>query len=146
MLKGIPKCISPQLLKTLAEMGHGDTIVLGDAFFPAASCARAGGGELIRADGITSTELADAILTLMPLDSVQDPVLIMDKPENMNELETPVWDEYKRIVAKHDPRGESCVGMIERFAFYEAAKRAFAIVSTGEEAYFGCLILQKGTK
>ncbi len=146
MLKGIPKCISPELLKTLALMGHGDTIVLGDAFFPAASCARASGGELIRADGITSTELLDAILTLMPLDSVQHPVLIMDKPESMSELKTPVWDEYRRIVAKHDPRGEGCVGMIERFVFYGEAKKAFAVVSTGEEADFCSLNLQNGTR
>ena len=146
MLKGIPKCISPQLLKVLAEMGHGDTIVLGDAFYPAASNAKRAGGELVRADGITSTELLDAILTLLPLDSTEHPVLIMDKPDSLRDLSTPVWDEYKAIVAKHDKRGDGCVGMLERFAFYDEANKAYAVISTGEEAYFGCLILQKGTK
>ena len=108
MLKGIPKCISPSLLKILDEMGHGDRIIIGDANFPAASCAK--NNILVRADGLKATELLDAILTLMPLDDVEHPVLIMDKQECHKDLETPVWDEFKSIVAKHDKRGKDRIG------------------------------------
>ena len=142
MLKGIPDCISPDLLKILHEMGHGDRIVIGDANFPAASCA--GNGLLIRADGQRATDMLDAILSLMPLDDVEHPVLIMDKQAIHKDLETPVWDEFKTIVAKHDSRGEVACGMIERFAFYEEAKKAYAIVATTEKAFYSCIILQKG--
>ncbi len=68
MLKGIPKCLSPELLKIIAEMGHGDTIVIGDAFYPSASNAASAGIRLVRADGVRATEIIDGILTLMPLD------------------------------------------------------------------------------
>ena len=88
----------------LAEMGHGDTIVIGDANFAAASMAK--DSILVRCDGVRATEIMDAILTLMPLDTfVEDPVLIMDKEARDADLECPVWDEFKAIVAKHDPRG-----------------------------------------
>ncbi len=142
MLKGIPKCISPSLLKILDEMGHGDRIIIGDANFPAASCAK--NNILVRADGLKATELLDAILTLMPLDDVEHPVLIMDKQECHKDLETPVWDEFKSIVAKHDKRGADACGMIDRFSFYDEAKKAYAVIATTEEAFYSCLILQKG--
>ncbi len=146
MLKGIPKCISPELLKVLAEMGHGDTLVVADAFYPAASNAK--NCKLVRADGISSTEMLDAILTLFPLDAFSEkPFIIMDMPEKYKgKIETPVWDEYIAIVEKHDSRGRDAVGFIERFSFYEEAKKAYAILATGEEAYFGCVIIKKGTK
>lgn len=142
MLKGIPACLSPELLKVIAEMGHGDTLAIGDANFPAASCAK--NNILVRADGVTATELLDAILQLLPLDTVEHPVLIMDKQECHKDLETPIWDEFKKIVAKHDERGAACCGMIDRFPFYEAAKRSYAVVATTETAFYSCLILQKG--
>lgn len=142
MLKGIPDCISPQLLKVLHEMGHGDRLVIGDANFPAASCA--GDHQLIRCDGVNATTLLDAILQLFPLDEVESPVLIMDKQPCHAHLETPVWDTFKEIVAKHDPRGAAACGMIERFAFYEEARRAYAVVATTEKSFYSCLILQKG--
>lgn len=142
MLKGIPACISPELLKVIAEMGHGDTLVIGDANFPAASCAK--NNILVRADGVKATGLLDALLQLFPLDSVEHPVLIMDKQECHRDLATPIWDEFKRIVAKHDERGAQCCGMIDRFSFYDAAKCAHAVVATTETALYSCLILQKG--
>ena len=113
MLRGIPNCLSPDLLKVLAEMGHGDTLVIGDAFYPSASSARH--SMLVRADGVRATELLDAILHFFPL------------------------------VRRHDPRGDDCIGMIERFDFYKAAEHAYAVVATGETALYGCIILQKGT-
>ena len=99
MLRGIPKCLSPELLKVLAEMGHGDTLILADAFYPAASSARH--SMLVRADGVKATELLDAILTYFPLDrSIEHPFLIMDKQECDKGIETPIWDAYKEIVVK----------------------------------------------
>ena len=144
MLRGIPNCLSPDLLKVLAEMGQGDTLVIGDAFYPSASSARH--SMLVRADGVRATELLDAILHFFPLDaSVKAPVLIMDKQECDKDIPTPIWEEYRQIVRRHDPRGDDCIGMIERFDFYKAAEHAYAVVATGETALYGCIILQKGT-
>lgn len=143
MLKGIPPVISPDLLKVLAEMGHGDTIVIGDANFAAASMAK--NSRLIRCDGLKATQLLDAILTLMPLDDfVDDPVLIMDKEARHADLECPVWDEFRAIVAKYDERGEKACAMIPRGKFYAMAQNAYAVVATTETAYYACIILQKG--
>ena len=143
MLRNIPDCISPELLKVLHEMGHGDRIVIGDANFPATSVAK--GNINIRCDGIRATEILDAILELMPLDEfVETPVLIMDKSEKHKDLETPVWDEFKDIVKKHNNEGENLVGFIDRFKFYKEAKKAYATISTTEKAFYACIILQKG--
>jgi len=145
MLKGIPACITPELLKILDEMGHGDTLVIGDANFPASSMAAAKNHVNIRCDGHRATEMLDAILQLFPLDGfVEKPVTIMNKMERDRDLACPVWDEFKGIVAKHDPRGESAVAFMDRFDFYDAAKDAYAVVSTTETAFYACIILQKG--
>lgn len=143
MLKGIPPLLSPELLKVLAEMGHGDRIVIGDANFAAASMAK--NGILIRCDGLRATEIMDAILTLMPLDDfVEYPVTLMNKEPMHADLECPVWDEFKSIVAKHDPRGATACHMISRQEFYQMAKEAYAVVATSETAFYACSILQKG--
>ena len=145
MLKGIPPCINPELLKVLHEMGHGDTLVIGDANFPAASVAKAKGNINIRCDGHRATEILDAVLQLLPLDAfVEKPVILMDKMAIHKDLECPVWDEFKRIVAKYDSRGAGAVDFLGRFPFYEAAKNAYAVVSTGETALYACVIVQKG--
>jgi L-fucose mutarotase len=137
MLKGIPPILSPELLKTLMEMGHGDEIVLADGNFPAASCAR----RLIRADGHGVPELLDAVLGLMPLDQyVPSPVGLMQVVPGDPTVPT-IWDKYKRIVAKHE---DASIEMIERFAFYERAREAYAIVATGEKATYANVILKKG--
>jgi L-fucose mutarotase len=144
MLRGIPKCLSPELLKVMDEMGHGDTLILADAFYPAAFSARH--SMLVRADGLRATEIMDAVLQFFPLDrSVEHPVLLMDKQECDKAIPTPIWDEYKDIVVRHDERGLDCVGMIGRFDFYKAAEHAYAVVATGETSLYGCVILQKGT-
>ena len=122
-------------------MGHGDTIVIGDGNFPAASNAQ----RLIRCDGHNVPELLDAILKLMPLDTyVETPAMLMQKMERDRDLEIPVWDEYKSIVAKYDERGEAAVGAYERFEFYDEAKKAYAIIATSESALYANIILQKG--
>ena len=144
MLRGIPNCLSPELLKVIAEMGHGDVLVIGDAFYPSASSARH--NILVRADGVRATEILDAVLHFFPLDrSVEKPVLIMDKQECDKDIPTPIWEEYREIVCRYDDRGNDCVGMIERFDFYKAAERAYAVVATGETSLYGCIMIQKGT-
>ncbi|EGC04810.1 RbsD/FucU family protein [Ruminococcus albus] len=142
MLKNIPPILSPELLKTLCEMGHSDRIVIADGNFPAESMGK--NCKVIRADGHGVPELLDAILTLLPLDTYVDkPVSLMQVMAG-DDAETPIWEEYKRIITKHDPRGASAIGEIERFAFYEEAKTAYAIIATGEKAVYANVMLQKG--
>ena len=142
MLKGIPKIISPELLKVLCEMGHSDTIVIADGNFPAESMGK--NAKVIRCDGHGGAELLDAILQLFPLDTyVEKPVSLMEVVSGDN-VETPIWDEYKSIIAKYDDRGADTVANIERFAFYEEAKKAYAIIATSEPDLYANIILQKG--
>ena len=144
MLKGIPKILSPELLKVLCEMGHSDRICIADGNFPAESIGR--DTIVIRMDGHGVPEVLDAILSLMPLDTyVDNPVSLMALSESdRGRIETPIWDEYKSIVEKYDPRGASAFGEIERFAFYGEAKKCYAIIATGEGAVYANIILQKG--
>ncbi len=142
MLKGIPSIISPELLKTLCEMGHGDTIVIADGNFPAEAMGK--NSKVIRCDGHGGAELLNAILQLFPLDTyVKQPVSLMQVVPGDN-VETPIWDDYKQIIKHYDDRGEKTVENIERFAFYEKAKKAYAIIATGESALYANIILQKG--
>ncbi|WP_178025049.1 L-fucose mutarotase [uncultured Paenibacillus sp.] len=139
MLKGISSLLSPELLKTLMEMGHSDEIVLADGNFPAASHAQ----RLIRGDGHGIPALLDAILPLFPLDVYVDrPVALMAVMPG-DPVETPIWDEYRRIVSRYHTVDQP-FEEVERFAFYERAKRAYAIVSTGEKALYANVILKKG--
>ena len=142
MLKGIPPIISPELLKVLCEMGHSDRIVIGDGNFPAETMGK--NAIVIRCDGHGVPELLDAILQVFPLDTyVEKPVSLMQVMPGDN-VETPIWDTYKEIVAKHDPRGSEAIGEIERFAFYEETKKAYAVIATGETALYANIMLQKG--
>ena len=144
MLKGIPKLLSPELLKVLCEMGHSDRIVIGDGNFPAETMGK--NAKVIRYDGQDIPALLDAILTVFPLDTyVEHPVALMELMDcDKGRVKTPIWDEYKKIVAKHDERGADAVGNIERFAFYEEAKKCYAVIATGEGAIYANVILQKG--
>lgn len=139
MLKGIPAIISPELLKILNEMGHGDELVLGDGNFPAESFGRI----CVRADGIGAVELLDAILKLIPLDTYVDaPVALMRVAEGDSADRPPIWDEFRVIVDRYE-QGTAFENM-ERFAFYERAKKAYAVVATGERAIYANVILKKG--
>ena len=144
MLKGIPRVLSPELLKVLCEMGHSDRIVIGDGNFPAETMGK--NAKVIRYDGQDIPALLDAILTVFPLDTYVDtPVCLMELMDrDKGRVETPIWDEYKAIVARHDNRGAEAVGTIERFAFYEEAKKCYAVIATGESAIYANVILQKG--
>lgn len=145
MLKNIPPILSPELLKVLAEMGHGDRICIGDGNFPGKSMAKEGGAVLVRADGHGVPELLDAILQVISLDAyVETPAMTMEKMERDKDLDVPIIKEYKDIVAKYDSRGESAFGTYERFAFYEQAKKCYCILQSGETAVYANIILQKG--
>ena len=142
MLKGIPKILSPELLKVLAEMGHSDRLVISDGNFPAESMGK--DAIVIRMDGHGVPQHLDAILKVFPLDTyVEKPVNLMEVMKG-DKVETPIWDTYKEIVAKYDSRGAAAVGNIERFAFYEEAKKVYCIIATGESALYANIMLQKG--
>ena len=137
MLKGIPNIISPELLKILDEMGHGDTIVIGDCNFPSASNAQ----RLVRCYGHNVPELLDAILKLMPLDSyVETPAMLMATTKG--DPTPTIWAEYQEIINKNN--GETKMGQFERFEFYDEAKKAYAIIATSESALYANINLQKG--
>ncbi|MFF2481914.1 L-fucose mutarotase [Paenibacillus sp. NPDC058071] len=139
MLNGISKLISPELLKILMEMGHSDEIVIADGNFPGASHAQ----RLVRADGHNVPELLDAILQLFPLDQyVEKPVALMQVMPG-DTAETPIWGEYKSIIERRSGLAEP-FEEVERFAFYERAKKAYAIIATGESALYANIILKKG--
>lgn len=141
MLNHIPKILSPELLKVLCEMGHGDEIILADGNFPAESVGR--DAIVVRADGHSVPQLLDAVLTLMPLDQYSEkPVALMQVVLGDPCVPT-IWDTYKDILKKHEADSEA-IEMVERFAFYERAKKAYAIVATGEEAIYANILLKKG--
>lgn len=145
MLKNIPPILSPELLKVLCEMGHSDRICIGDGNFPGAAMAKAEGAIFLRADGHGVPELLDAILQVIPLDTyVEKPAILMEKMDCDKDLTIPVWQTYKDIVAKYDDRGADAVGNIDRFDFYDEAKKCYCIIQTGETEIYANIILQKG--
>ncbi len=139
MLKGISPLISPELLKTLAEMGHGDTIVFSDAHFPASSI----GIPVLRADGLDIASLLDAVLPLFELDSyVPDPIVMM-APVTGDALDQTLIAACRNAIEKHIANAPP-TSYIERFEFYKRAKNAFAVVITGETGKYGNMLLSKG--
>jgi len=139
MLVGISPLLSPELLGVLYRMGHGDEIVLADAHFPGETF----NDRVIRADGLGVADLLDAILPLMVLDSyVDSPVMMMDAVPG-DELDPAVEKSYRMAIDRWWP-DTPAIARIERFAFYERAKSAFAVVMTGETAKYGNIILKKG--
>ena len=139
MLKGIPSIISPELLKILMEMGHGDEIIIADGNFPGASLAN----KLVRLDGHTGPEVLEAVLKLFPLDTYAENFVLMQKMECEKNMEIPVWKDYERIAAAGD-KGFSKLTYIDRFEFYERAKKAYAIIATSETAQYANILLKKG--
>ncbi|MEK6265299.1 MAG: fucose isomerase, partial [Clostridium sp.] len=138
MLKGIPNILSPELLKILMEMGHGDEIVISDGNFP----ANTNGKRVIRCDGHGIPEILDAILKLLPLDLYSEyPVALMEVVPGDNVV-TVIWDTYKEIIANHEK--DTKIEMVERYSFYERSKEAYAIIASGEKALYGNIILKKG--
>jgi L-fucose mutarotase len=139
MLNGVPAILSPELLKVMMEMGHGDELVIGDGNFPAASMAR----RLLRADGHGVPELLEAIMKFFPLDGFVDrPVALMQVVPG-DPTKPSIWEKYRSILKASDDKFEE-FEFVERFAFYERAKQAYAILATGEEALYANIILKKG--
>ncbi len=139
MLKGVPPIITPELLKILAEMGHGDELVIGDCNFPAESM----GKRCARQDGQNADVLLDAILQLFPLDEFVDaPVTLMRVVPGTLDGDPPIWERFHAIVEKHQPGTKFAT--IDRFEFYERAKKAYATVVTTERALYACIIIKKG--
>lgn len=138
MLKGIAPCLGPELLKVLAEMGHGDEIVLADAHFP----GHAVHTRVLRADGVAIATLLDGILPLFELDSYDAPLVMMAAVEG-DSLEPAVEARYMQIVRRHVP-GATPPVRLDRFAFYTRARQAYAVLMTGETAKYGNILLKKG--
>lgn len=139
MLKGIPSLISPGLLHVLASMGHGDEIVLADAHFPGHSFNQ----RVLRADGLKIPDLLEAILPLFELDSYVPHPLVMMAPVQGDNLDPRVEESYLKRIHKTNPEAPP-IQRLERYAFYERAQNAFAVVMTGETAKYGNIILKKG--
>ncbi len=139
MLIGIAPCIGPELLMLLSKMGHGDEIVLADAFFPGDSF----NARVVRADGIRIPELMDGILRLINLDAYVPAPVAMMAPVPGDALDLAVEAAYRSVIDRRWP-GTPAVERVERFAFYERARKAFAVVMTGETVKYGNVILKKG--
>ena len=134
LLKGVSPALSPELLKTLAEMGHGDEIVFSDAHFPAHTM----NARVIRADGLGCDELLKGLAPLVELDSYATPVIMMEAVKG-DTLDPEVEKKYRAALGY---KGE--IERMERYAFYERAKKAYAVVLTGETAKYGNIIIKKG--
>lgn len=138
MLKNIPPLLGPDLLAILRAMGHGDEIAIVDANYPADSA----GPVLVRLDGISATDVLDAVLTLMPLDDFVDhAAFVMQTVGDPNKREA-VVDVFETILRQHEPA--MSVSSLERFAFYDRVKQGYAIIQTGEQRLYGNIILKKG--
>ena len=141
MLKGIPSILSPELLCALSQMGHGDELVIADGNFPCHSVGK--NSIVIHADGHGVPEILDAILQVFPLDTyTEKPVGLMEVVKGDN-VETPIWDEYKKILNNREP-SHNDIEYIERFAFYGRAKGAYLIIATSEQALYANILLKKG--
>lgn len=138
MLKGLDPILSPDLLATLRAMGHGDEIAIVDANYPADSA----GPELVRLDGLTATDVLDAVLTLMPLDTFVDEQAIGMQVVGDPDKREQAHKDFDALVKKHEPAMQ--LTLLERFAFYERVHGAYAVVQTGERRLYGNILLKKG--
>lgn len=137
MLKGVPKIIPPELLKILAQMGHGDELVISDAHFP----AHAINSNVVRADAVSSPEMMQAILKMIELDQYVDKPVMLMQPMPGDAVDSELLAEIKSALGKEDAER---IDYIERFAFYERAKKSFAVVISGETRIYGNIIIKKG--
>lgn len=138
MLKNIPPILGPDLLAILRAMGHGDEIAIVDANYPADSA----GPALVRLDGVSATDVLEAILTLMPLDDFVDEAAISMQVVGDPNRREPVMEAFETILKRHEPAMK--LTTLERFAFYERVSRGYAVVQTGERRLYGNILLKKG--
>ena len=144
MLKNIDPLLNADVLYALRAMGHGDALILCDSNFPADSVARQTVlGRLLRIDGVDAPRAARALLSVLPLDTfVEHAALrmeVVDRPDEIQPVQAEVQREIDRAEGRHAP-----MGSIERFAFYERAKRSYCVIATGERRFYGCFVFQKG--
>ncbi len=138
MLKNVPNIISPELLKILDEMGHGDEIVIADGNFPSSSCAK----RLVRLDGHSGTQVLDAVLKMIPVDTYsENPIYLMKVVDGVKTVPE-IWSEYEKTIKANNERCK--IDNLERFEFYERAKKAYAIIATSESALYANIIITKG--
>jgi L-fucose mutarotase len=144
LLKSIDPLLNADVLHALRAMGHGDDVVLCDTNFPADSVARATVlGRLLRIDNVTAARAARAVLSVLPLDSFVDTpasrMEVVDHPDEVPEVQREVQAEIDAAEGRPWP-----MGSVERFAFYDRARQAYAVIATGERRFYGCFILKKG--
>jgi len=144
MLKGLDPRLNAEVLYALRAMGHGDTLIIADTNFPSDTIARQTVfGELLRMDNLTAAETAEAVLSVLPLDTFVDDFAgrmeIVGDPDEI----APVQAEVQSVIDKAEGKPRPMVG-IERFAFYDLAKQAYAVIQTGERRFYGCFMLRKG--
>lgn len=139
MLRGIPPAISPELMYTLMKMGHGDELVLADGNFPADSIAQ----RIVRADGLGVPDVLEAIADFYPLDQYVDAAAFVMQPVPGDDPNPPIWEQFSQLLEASEGKAVE-LKQVERFAFYEQAKKAYAVVATSETAIYANLILKKG--
>ena len=144
MLKGIDNRLNAEVLHTLRAMGHGDTLVIADTNFPAASVARQTGlGQLLRMENLTCAQALNAVLSVLPLDTFVDDFAarmeVVGDPATLPPVQIEVQAEIDRAEGRPRP-----MVSIERFDFYDRARQAYAVIQTGERRFYGCFILRKG--
>ncbi|WP_340161972.1 RbsD/FucU family protein [uncultured Hoeflea sp.] len=144
MLKGLDPRLNAEVLYALRAMGHGDTLIIADTNFPSDTIARQTVfGELLRMDNLTAAEAAEAVLSVLPLDTFVDDFAgrmeIVGDPDEI----APVQAEVQAVIDKAEGKRRQMVG-VERFAFYDLAKQAYAVIQTGERRFYGCFMLRKG--
>ncbi len=144
MLKGIDNRLTADVLRVLRAMGHGDVLILADTNFPADSVARATvTGKLLRMDNLTCAEAANAILSVLPLDTFVDDFAgrmeVVGKPQEIPPVQQEVQAEIDRAEGRPRP-----MTSIERFAFYDMARKSHAVIQTGERRFYGCFMFRKG--
>ena len=144
MLKGIDPRLNADVLYALRAMGHGDVLIISDTNFPADSIAHSTTlGELLRMDNLTAAEAAEAVLSVLPLDTFVDDFAgrmeVVDAPDEV----PPVQKEVQAVIDSSEGRHRALIG-IERFAFYDLAREAYAVIQTGERRFYGCFMFRKG--
>ena len=139
MLKNIDPILSPELLQTLRAMGHGDEIAIVDANYPSASTGR----PLIRLDGLSASQVLGAVLSVMPLDDFEPCAAFHMQVVGNPDSEMPIFQEFRDSLKQFEPKS-AVLGSLERFAFYDRVRRAFAVVATGERRLYGNILLKKG--
>lgn len=144
MLKGIDERLSPDALYALALMGHGDTVVLVDSNFPTETIARQSVlGRVVRMDNLNLAQAAEAVLSVLPLDTFVDDFALRMQVVGAPDDIPPPQAEVQAVINHAEGRARPMIG-IDRFAFYDLAARSFAVVQTGERRFYGCIILRKG--